>query len=215
MVNKMIKRSKKGFPIAKLSTSNETITKFKGKCRDIWSFIKKVWYVPFIWSLAWFSYWMFYGAIVFNQALTHGDPLNYLGAAISIAALLIAGYVSRKSKEKLVSLGKAPEREKIHAPPLPQKPMQKIKIEKTEHVEPKTKDQSLIEMNPLQESSEMPQKPPPPPSTTSAFHNRIYQTTQAPKSQVIASECLTCPNLVDCKHRQNRTNESGPCPFAK
>lgn len=96
----MIKGGKRSVLVARLSSSKDAITKFKSKCNGIWSIIKQVWYVPFIWSLAWFSYWIFQEAIVMGQPLTQGSTFNQIGLAVSIVAVLLAGYISGKSGEK-------------------------------------------------------------------------------------------------------------------
>ena len=96
----MIKGGKRSVLIARLSTSKDSIKKFQGKCRGLWLIIKQVWYMPFIWSLAWFSYWLFQESIVMGQQLTQGSTFNQIGLAISIVAILIAGCMSGKSGEK-------------------------------------------------------------------------------------------------------------------
>ncbi len=213
----MIKRSKKGVSIASLSTSNESTTDSKDKFRDIWSFIKQVWYVPFIWSLAWFSYWIFQETILLGQPITQGNSLNFLGAAISIGALFIKGWISGKSSKKtLESVGKIEIEEK-----------NSFKVSKVAGVEASQKSINFgseysetqlehypqIETNQNQEPSETPMELSQSAVTTEKIPSEINKLSQN-KKQEIPSDCLICPNLTNCDQRQKRSAESvTSCPL--
>jgi len=212
------------------------LTELKSRCEDLWLLTRQVWYVPFFWSLAWFSYWIFYDVIVLNQPLTQGNPLNHLGAAISITALLIAGCISAKSKKETVIakrggavinpikellfhkiLGKKNDQRQ----PLLQKPAQKTTMERLEQrksqiLKPEKKSQSLFKTSQVQKLPETPQKPAQIPTSPRAFSSQIKQPVQTQKSREIPSECLVCPNLLSCNHRKSRPIESkSPCPYTK
>ena len=216
--------------LPKRSTLNESTTGIKRRCKSIWLLIKQVWYIPFIWSLGWFSYWIFYSVIVSNQLLTQVNPLNYVGIAISIGALLIAGYISGKSLNKKVvekislildlkkifSFRKAHDEKKARKQSLTQKFMRRTEVEQPEPLEPQINHSSIIEQGQIQTADEPSQEPVQISATSRVLASQSKHPDQTCESQVILPECLVCPNLVNCTHRQNRTVDSEtPCPFAK
>ena len=228
MVNKLIERSKKGVLIAKLSASKDSTTKIKGKSREIWLFIKQVWYVPFIWSLAWFSYWIFHDIVVLSQPIIQVNKFNYIGVTISISAILFAGYIheksNKKSDEKAGKFGIEKEHIFVSSKPLsvesdqesvfPLKTTQKTQREQSEELTPQLKNQSLIETDIIQKqnerSSEFTQ-----PAIKNIYHNQENLKNQIKTSQEIPSDCLICPNLTNCDQRKRRTVETEiPCPYA-
>jgi hypothetical protein len=86
--------------MTRLTGLKHAMSNIESKCKAILFVLKQVWYIPFIWSLAWFSYWIFHSTIVLNTPIFQGNPVNYLGAAISIIALLIKGYSARAPIKK-------------------------------------------------------------------------------------------------------------------
>ena len=230
MVSRMIKDSRKGVLIAKLSTSNEAITKIKNKCKDIWLIIKQVWYVPFIWSLAWFSYWIFQESIVPEHSLTQGNYSNYLGLAISIAGILLAGYISGKSRNKDPKITGKAEVEKKSSLTL----NQASPIQDSQEA---LLSQELFQEKDFDKSSESEQQSRYPLSTEPSkiktpdkmsnekVQNREMKDNSVPQDdssfnaqeqQDIALDCLICPNLTSCDHRQKITAESkSECPLAR
>lgn len=217
MVDKMTRYTKKGLPKASLSASKEDTSAFRNKCKHAWSFIKQVWYVPFIWSLAWFSYWIFQETIAIGQPLSQGSNLNFLGAAISVCALLIKGGISRKSDKKTVKSKKKAEMEEkiwLEDSKLPdEKAFEESTSWESEILEAKDIHYSSTEANQTLEPHEMTAKNLQDPATSSKIptQNTTFDQTE---NQEIPSDCLLCPNLANCDQRQRRSAERGiPCPF--
>ena len=226
----MANRNREDVLLPKRSTLNEATTGIKRRCKSIWLLIKQVWCIPFIWSLGWFSYWIFYSVIVLNQLLTQVNPLNYVGIAISIGALLIAGYISGKSinkkvvekisvifdLKKIFSFRKAHDEKKARRQSLTQKFMRRTKVEQLEPLEPQINHSSIIEQGQIQTADEPSEESVQISATPRVLASQSKHPDQTCESQVILPECLVCPNLVNCTHRQNRTVDSEtPCPFAK
>jgi hypothetical protein len=226
----MINRNKEKVLFAKSSALKQAMTRLKRRYETVWLLIKQIWYIPFIWSLAWFSYWIFYSVIVSNQSLTQVNPLNYLGMAISIAALLIAGFNSGKSINKKVfgkitvlfnlkkkfSFRKTHDKKKDQRQSFTKKFMHRTKMRQPEKLKSQIKNQSIVEVSQIQMPYEPPQEPLQIPATPNVLSSQSKQPDQTRKSQEIPPDCLVCPNLVNCTQRQNRIIDSEtPCPFAK
>ncbi len=224
----MIKRRKQGVLIAKLSTSNKT-AKFKDKCRNIWSIIKQVWYVPFIWSLAWFSYWIFHESMTLGQPLTQGSSFNYVGLAISITAIVVAGYISGKSGKNHVKAKEKVGFEKEGFSTLdttlsiddslqslsPQNFSQKTEFENPEKGKPQLKSYPEIKTLKIRNHTETPPTSVQTSKTDSNIPSQIIESNRTRKHQEIPAECLICPNLTNCDHRHEMTSESRtPCPYS-
>jgi len=226
----MIKGDKRGVLIAKLSASDEAISKLEKKCRNIWSIIKQVWYVPFIWSLAWFSYWLFQECIALGQPLAQGNPFNILGLFASIAAILAAGYISGKSHKKNLEIsGKAGIEDKssftlleaslrsdsqgvLHS----QRVVQKAQYDKSEKPESQLGNYTPTETNQINRLNDKHLKPVRPLEIIENSQTQGDQSIQAKKHQEIASECLICPNLTSCDQRKRMTADSKtPCSYAR
>ena len=202
----------------------------ESKSKDIWLYIKQVWYMPFIWSLAWFSYWIFHDVIVYNHSIFQLSTLNYFGVAISISALLIAGYVygrsHKKQVEKTAEAGikaknlfvfrKAFVKKSSQESLLPQENMHKIQGTKLEQLAPKLKNHSPIETSQTQKPNAVASESTQTPSIIGTSPSQVNLTNQTKKSQEIPSDCLICHKLAKCDQRQKRTNKMGiPCPYAK
>jgi len=220
MVKRVISQSKKAVFMAKLVALNQAVANSKAKCQHAWLIIRQTWYIPFLWSLAWYSYWIFHSAIVLKTPFYEGNTLNYVGAAVSAAALLVAGYRAKKPIKKSVgnvahSLLRKPnhvtqtDRPKQFVPNLRQVPIaesRQVPIAETRHVQ----TENSPKMRPVQ-------------TDTSIGHfSRGHGNESPPRqsSKDFSSECLTCPNLINCTYRQKRTTELStqngnnvPCPY--
>jgi hypothetical protein len=54
----------------------------------VWGICKRAWQVPFLWSLAFYLFWEARDILVWNKSLWEGNYWNYVGIAVSVAALL-------------------------------------------------------------------------------------------------------------------------------
>ena len=61
--------------------------------------------MPFIWSLTWFSYWIFHDIVVLKTPPIQVNPLNYVGSIISIAFILAATQIGRSIQTALALAG--------------------------------------------------------------------------------------------------------------
>jgi len=208
----MIDQSKKAILMAKLLALNQTVANLKTKCQRAWLIIKQTWYIPFLWSLAWFSYWIFHSAIVLKAPFYGGNNLNYVGAAISIAALLIAGYNARRPIRKSIGIT-------VHS--LFRKPIHTTQTEHPKKPEPDLEQiprteirQAQKEISPKMQQAQMTA------AVTSFSSNYENKPALSQAHKDFSSECLTCPNLINCTYRQKRTVElctqngnNNPCPY--
>jgi len=198
------------------------LTRFRRTCRDLWQIAKQVWYVPFIWAFAWFSFWIFRDVIVLKHTLTQGNPSSYVGAAISITALLVAGIVAANSRKKRL-LEKASPAEinpiKTHVFREARDDGSRAKnamVEGKQQPKPFMRRRSSIETDQVQNLYDGPrnlaktQTNPP----ILLGQNQHFDQIQKPRDE--PSDCLICPRLLTCNYRKNRTLESAtPCPFGK
>jgi hypothetical protein len=203
-------RAKKGFPNVKLLALNQAVAGVSNSCRDFWLLYKQMWYVPFFWSLSWFSYWILREVFVLNAPLHQVDAVNYFGAVASIVVLLLAmfrlrtnnnGTQTSLSNVKRSVQGFQVEMPKLHRPPI--------------------KHQSSIGTSVREKLEQAPQKLMPSQSGASALSTSVSSSSQHSVSQEIPSECLTCANLIGCDHRRSefvesqvQGSESVKCPFA-
>lgn len=214
----MVKRSKDDVPVAKLSSSNEAVTNVKSKCAELWSLVKQVWYVPFIWSLAWFSYWIFQEKIVLSHPVTQGNYLNYFGFAISIMAILAKGWLSKKSRKENAEKTRKTIIDESNSPEsnerLREIMSKESKYWESEQLKPKPKPCLSIDKIQIQEPTDTPIESvgsPIPTRKTSSKEVNLNQNMH----QEIPTDCLLCPNLTNCDQRQKRLDDPGiPCPLA-
>jgi hypothetical protein len=186
----MIKGDKRSVLVARLSSSKNAIAKIKSKCRVIWSIVKQVWYVPFIWSLAWFSYWIFQESLVMGQSITQSNIYNQIGLAISIVAVFVAGYTSGKSRDKNQS-------------------------DQSKRIKDQSKLYPQIETNQIRKPNETSATSFQALGSTRNSQKKANLSYQV-KQQEIPSECLLCPNLTSCDQREKPTSDPAiPCPYAK
>lgn len=204
------------------------IGRFRSTCQDLWLLGKQAWYVPFLWSLAWFSYWVFHDAIVLKQ-VTQGTPSDLLGVSISISALLFAGYISGKSITKIVvekatgvaaMLGKKFPFSKFFDDNkvtriLPQKLQQEMTVKESQRSEPEI-ELEAVEIDSEEEFYENPDEPVQPSVSPHSLLSHARQPHEGRKIQEISADCLICPNLLRCNERQNRGVEFVTrCPLAR
>jgi len=213
----MIKRSKNSVPIAKLSTSNEAASEYKSKLAELWSFIKQVWYVPFIWSLAWFSYWIFQETVILGHPVTQGSSFNYIGFTISMIAIILKGWVSKSNKENFEKREEILRRKdmltKFHTTQaeMPSKETQYLEFE---HLKPQPEHYSLIDEDQTEQLTETDIDSIRSPIFTSEISPSKVDSVSQNTDQEIPSDCLLCPNLANCDQRKKRSNEPGtPCPL--
>jgi hypothetical protein len=231
---KMIGRAKKTDLIAKLSTLSQTMANLKRKCKTIWFIGKQVWYVPFLWSLAWYSYWIFRSALVLHTPLLQINAIDYFGAIISTIALLVAGYRARAPIKRSVGLAtdigfnvkkafssKARPKEGIQIQSLPRKPEQSTQLEIPRPLERKVKQQRPVETRLIPKGIVITKKPVPRSPTVKLPPPSVDRHSRVEASKEMSTECLTCAKLVDCAYRQRRAIELSsqsenqtPCRFA-
>jgi len=195
----MINQSKKAVLLAKLAALNQTMANFKAKCQPAWLIIKQTWYIPFLWSLAWYSYWIFHSAIVLKIPFYEGNTSNYVGVAVSVTALIVAGYRARHPIKKSVG---------IAAHSLLRKPTHTTQTDHPKQPVPNLKQTQTIEtrqvqkeINPVIRTAQTGK------SVTSLYNGHDNKSAPPQSSRDFSSECLTCPNLISCTYRQKRTVE--------
>jgi len=229
----MINRGKKAVLAAKLSALSQALSNLKCKCQTVWFIVKQIWYIPFFWSLAWYSYWIFRSAIVFNTPLLQINATDYLGAIISIVALIIAGYRAKAPIKRSVEVANAIGinvkrafsskdhlKEGGQVPSLPRKPLPSTQAEIPRQLKPEVKHLSPVETRPSpQKETVIAKKPALSPSNISVFSGNVSRSSQDHASSDLSTECLTCAKLVNCTYRQKRAIELSqgenisPCRF--
>jgi len=190
------------------------LTRLRTACRDLWLIAKQAWYVPFIWALAWFSFWIFRDFVVLNYALAQGNPSNYVGAAISITALLAAGIVSAKSRKKaLLENSSSAEENTIETHEFL---VAHDEGAREKQPKPFVRRQSPIETSQVQNLYDRTSKLGQTQTNPPALPGQDEHFGQIQRSRDASSDCLVCPSLLTCNHRKNRSIESAtPCPYAK
>lgn len=224
----MIKHTKKGVLMAN-STSSGATSKIKEKFRDMWLFIKQVWYVPFIWSLAWFSYWICHDTIMLGQPLLQINTTNLFGVVLSIGAILFAGYISRKSREKIPEKTGLIEIEKKNSfkytkveiegqsqnMPVSEYLLHQSSCQESDYPELQSENYLSTEPNQIDVPNMAKVEKIQVPSSSNSVSDQAMNGDQTKTQQDIPSDCLVCPKLANCDQRQNRSTESKtPCPFA-
>jgi hypothetical protein len=222
LVTNVGSRTKKTFANVKLPGLNQTILVLNNKFRDIRLVCKQIWYVPFIWSLSWFSFWILRDVVVLNKSVVEANPVNYFGAIISIVALLLAvpsfGTIIRKTsvlvgtqigmrtKNAFFLIGVHIKSGRIRFPRR-KKLVQNIKVDKLMQQKLRLKHQSTIEKSQTA-MLETPKQLKQPSSSLKTFPGRNDYSGQHQLPQEIPAECLTCANLVNCDYRRNGFIES-------
>jgi hypothetical protein len=220
----MVSRAKKGFPNVKLLALNQAVAGVSNSCRDVWLLYKQLWYVPFFWSLTWFSYWILREVFVLNAPLHQVDAVNYFGAIASITTLLLAvPRIRTKISKTCVPVGTQIGMKIKNAffiggvhikksSPMTifsseKKLSQNIQVKKPMQQKLQVQYQSPIKISQT-EKLESPKQLKQPSSSLSTLSSTGKYSNQHPLSQEIPSECLTCANLISCDYRKNRFVES-------
>jgi cell shape-determining protein MreC len=81
-----------------LSMPKVILTRFS----DVWQTYKQIWYVPFIWAFAWYSYWIIHDIVVWNKPFAQLNMLNYIGATTSAIFILAASPIRRRLQKGVV-----------------------------------------------------------------------------------------------------------------
>ena len=215
----VVSRAKKTFAIEKLPALNQIVLSLSNRRSDIWLLYKQIWYVPFIWSLTWYSFWIVHSTVVFNKPLGQGNPINYFGAIISIVALLLAVPSFRTIIRKASVVGVHIKSGRIGFS-WRKKPVQNIQVKKPMQQKLQLKYQSPIKRSQTA-NLERPKQLKQPPLSLRALSGSTNYSNQHQFSQEIPAECLTCANLISCNYRQNKFVDSKtqvqkrvPCRFA-
>jgi hypothetical protein len=214
----MVSRAKKASLNLKPLTLPQTTACLGNRCRNIFLLYKQMWYVPFFWLLTWFSYWILREVLVLYTPLHQVNPVNYFGAIISIAVLLLAvprfGTIIRKRsvlvgtqmgikiKNAFFLVGVHIKSRRIGFS-WKKKLVQNIKVKKMIQQKVQVKFQSPIK------GSQAPGLEPPkqlkqPSLSLRTLSGNTNYSKQHQLPQEIPEECLTCANLISCDYRQNR-----------
>jgi hypothetical protein len=230
----MIGRPKKNILASKFSAMNQTMASFKDKFHAVWLFVKQVWYIPFLWSLAWYSYWVFRSALVFNMPLLEINAMDYFGIVISMVALLIAGYRARKPIRKSLAMTTdiGANIKRAFSPENRPRGSSQIRFGSLKTVrdtevqmqrQPKLENRPHLsaEIQVLHSKIISPKKPLLRASNAANFSNN-FQPSRPHPSKDLSTECLTCAQLLNCTYRSKRVaelnsqgNSHSPCRFAK
>ena len=233
----MVSRAKKTGLNLRLIAAYQIGVSLGDKYRDILSILKQMWFVPFFWSLTWFSYWIIRDILVLNASLTQVKPINLAGEAVSISVLLLVvprlGTFIRKKSITLgtclaINIKKAFVNARVrfsktsiithfHNAKNDTRPIQ-AEIGNTEKLQ--VEHQSSFGKNETTKPKNLTEKITKAQSITSAISSNASYSPQKRMSQEIASECLTCANLISCNNRriepgqtQVQNNKSSKCPL--
>ena len=218
----MVSRAKKAGPNLKLLASHQTIRSLGNRCRKIWSIIKQIWYIPFIWSLTWYSYWILREVVVLNTPLIQVNPMNYLGAFISISVLLVATPRLGTKIRKVFHVGvRIKNNDKSTSFSYAKQSVRDIQEEKLKPHKLQVNLQNSIEKSGIEKPEQPTQKLIRPHSDANALSSSESYSNHYNIGQKVSPECLTCANLINCKFRreesgepQAKGHESIKCPFA-
>jgi len=241
----MVSRVNKVGLNSKPLTVSQTTPRYGSSTKKIFLLCKQIWYVPFFWTLTWFTYWILRATIILNTPLTQLNPIDLTGAIISTSILILAiphlGKTIRKTsalatkhattniKEAFIhtfhtrfhaenktwptSHSKAMNNiqknravtSKLQTPPISHKDTIGIGREKLEQKLERTSDKLTL-----------------PQSGPSAVAGGVVYAPDNSVSQELSLECLTCENLIRCRHRRNQRFEAqirgfqiSKCHFAR
>jgi hypothetical protein len=221
----MVSRAKKAGLNLRPIAAYQTGMSLGDKCHGILSIIKQMWFVPFFWSLTWFSYWIIRDIFVLNTSLTQIKPLNLAGAVFSISVLLLAtprlGTSIRKKAVRLrTHLGIDTKKDVIHTHIRPDNYNRSTSFHSAENIalttqvekihleKPQRKYQSPFRKNEIAKPKNVSEKITKSESIGNALSSSSSYSRQNQMSQEISAECLTCANLVSCKYRRYNRDES-------
>jgi hypothetical protein len=237
-VNSVVSRAKKAELNLKPPALPQLTPGLGRTCRNIFSLYKQIWYVPFFWTLTWYTYWILRAILFLNTPPTQVNPVNYTGAAISTTILLIAtprlGTTIRKNsiivatrvgikiKKMLFQAHFLTSNESSTSVSKIKPDVQSIQGETSKPQELRIEYQASIDKSMGEKLEQQPQELMPPRSGVSTLASKVRYSDQQHVSQEISAECLTCANLISCNHRrsepvenQAQDSENGKCPFAE
>jgi hypothetical protein len=233
----MVSRAKKTGLNLRLIAAYQIGVSLGDKCKDILSILKQMWFVPFFWSLTWFSYWIIRDVFVLNASLTQVKPHDLAGAAVSISVLLLVvprlGTFIRKKSITLgtclainikkacvhtrIRFSKSGKSTHFHNAKNYTRPIQ-VEIGNPEKLQ--VEYQSSFGKNDTAKPKNLTEKILKPQSIASALSSNASYSPRKQMSKEIASECLTCANLISCNHRQYelgqtqvQNHKSSECPL--
>jgi hypothetical protein len=212
---------------------------------DAWNTYKQIWYVPFIWSFTWYSYWIIFDIVVRNKPLAQLNLLNCIGATTSAIFILAASPIRHKSMLKRLFSPDVAKRETRELSRLQakvatleqEKETLNSRLTSIENELSLTKEQLKNAPNPEyvktlenrnRDLTTALQEPQALQSSDTGWTRPVTKSTQAkPQTQqpsspvsstlpsfdcprqngmhVETDQCLTCPNLIDCTYRRNKT----------
>ena len=76
-----------------------------GMLKDAWGMCKRAWQVPFLWSLTFYLFWVARDIFVWKKSLWEGNYWNYVGIAVSVAALFAKTPLARRIISATVFVG--------------------------------------------------------------------------------------------------------------
>jgi hypothetical protein len=237
--------------LSKMSLKLNMLTAILAKNKD-WFILQQIWYVPFIWALTWFSFWIYWDAAVRQIPIFQTNPINYIGFLISTTSILLRPKINAHSKDhySFVATNKMSAKEKAASLATELKsrtqkavPIAKTSIKKGYRLTHKIIDstiatyhrtrtpkkakaepqQECTQLEKLDEAEKLTQPVRPtfqPYSEIHAPSEITHQFGQTQRSTETPEECLLCPELINCVHRQHRTQDPdthrlAPCPLAK
>jgi hypothetical protein len=188
----------------------QTTPGFSNAIKNIFLICKQVWYIPFFWTLTWYSYWILRATIILNTPLIQLNLTDCIGAAISTSILIVALVQRRFHADKRITITAyhkvENEAQKIH-----EEKLQKSRINY----------QTIIRSAP-EKLEETPRKLTVPKPIDSITARGVDYFKHHTSSQEILAECLTCENLISCRHRrsqpiglQDQGSQTARCPFAQ
>lgn len=207
------------------------LTKFD----DVWQTYKQIWYVPFIWSFMWYSYWIIFDSVVWDKPLVQLNLLNCIGATTSAIFILVAPPIRRHLK-KGVAFARTHLSKGTHITTALLENQIRKRIshaiiplgnqirKRTSHIALRRgRGPSQVEKPKLQEQQVLK-------SSHTGRTRRVTKSSQAkpqtqqPSSPVTSTlpsfdcsrqnemyggidQCLICANLIDCTYRRNKPSE--------
>ena len=100
----MVSRAKKPVVTLKNGPINNHNDWF-GMLKDAWGVYKRAWQVPFLWSLTFYLFWVARDIFVWKKSFWEGNYWNYVGIAVSVAALLTKAPPARRVIKATVAVG--------------------------------------------------------------------------------------------------------------
>jgi hypothetical protein len=232
----MIDRAEKMVSNVSRSESSESETSFRSRLRKFWLVLKHAWFVPFIWWLAWCSYWIVADVIVWSKPIVPGNPWNYFGVIVSSIALLIKGrhhgsVLKKPTFESIRALTQIGGRIKSAQLKWPKSQGEQAELLRQRGQSSrflssslKTKRRRMSRAKTFQFETPKPRVEKKAPVErvqveTPRVAAKLEQSSvelelpqekvdQKPELQESATDCLTCPRLVSCEYRRNAALDS-------